>query len=551
MKQRNARTVIVRGKTGSVVDNVPEERWARLERIATLLKPTVQGSLTLSGAKELAKQLGVHWTTVYEYRRRLNNSAETTAIAGRKKGWKSKATRLLPDQEKAINEAIAALRRKRRPIRLVDVVKDVHARCRLLKVLPPSRPAIDRRLRQTTGLIVERRDEALPGDSDPRVAPGTFHVRHPLDIVQIDHTPVDLIVVDDLFRLPIGRPYLTVAMDVATRSVLSFVITFDPPSASTVSLCLTQIISPKDRWIKSLGLDVPWPMAGLPKSLHLDNAEEFKSKALRRGCAQYGIDLIYRPRGRPHFGGHIERLIGTIMHRLKTLPGATGGSTKGRKRRAPEKTACMTLSELDHWIALEIGVTYHQAPHRGLKGSTPLANWTLHDPAPFSPEAVNRFRLTFLPAVTRTLRRDGLTFSNFRYWHPIFAQWLGRCDSLVAHYDPRDISRLYVPHENSYLEVPYADLRLPSVSIWEAAAAARHLRETGRKTVNEKLLVEVIEAQRKLVLTALAKTKKVRLRHQRSNLAKSALTEPPRPTEKKSGDLDWNAKVKPYDGEIW
>lgn len=169
-------------KKGSVVDNIPDERWARLERIAALLKPTTQGFLSLSDAKELAKQLGVHWTTVYKYRRRLNSTAETTAIAGRKKGWKSKTPRLLPDQEQAINEAIAGMRRKRRAIGLVDVVNDFHARCRLLNVLPPSRPAIDRRLRQTTGLIIERRGEALPGESDPRVAPGTFRVCHRLTL---------------------------------------------------------------------------------------------------------------------------------------------------------------------------------------------------------------------------------------------------------------------------------------------------------------------------------------------------------------------------------
>ena len=35
-----------------------------------------------------------------------------------------------------------------------------------------------------------------------------------LEQVQIDHTVVDLIVVDEQHRLPIGRPYVTVAIDV-------------------------------------------------------------------------------------------------------------------------------------------------------------------------------------------------------------------------------------------------------------------------------------------------------------------------------------------------
>ena len=41
-----------------------------------------------------------------------------------------------------------------------------------------------------------------------------------LEQVQIDHTVVDLIVVDERHRLPIGRPYVTVAIDVFSRSVV-------------------------------------------------------------------------------------------------------------------------------------------------------------------------------------------------------------------------------------------------------------------------------------------------------------------------------------------
>jgi putative transposase len=40
-----------------------------------------------------------------------------------------------------------------------------------------------------------------------------------------------------------------------------------------------------------------WPMSGKPRLLYLDNAAEFKSEALRRGCEQHGIRLDYRPPG--------------------------------------------------------------------------------------------------------------------------------------------------------------------------------------------------------------------------------------------------------------
>ena len=53
----------------------------------------------------------------------------------------------------------------------------------------------------------------------------------PLEQVQIDHTVIDLIVVDDRDRQPIGRPYLTLAIDVFTRCVIGMVVTLEAPSA--------------------------------------------------------------------------------------------------------------------------------------------------------------------------------------------------------------------------------------------------------------------------------------------------------------------------------
>ncbi|WP_346825030.1 hypothetical protein [Ralstonia solanacearum] len=112
---------------------------------------------------------------------------------------------------------------------------------------------------------------------------------------------------------------------------------------------------------------------------------EFKSKALQRGCAQYGIELVYRER--PHHGGHIERLIGTKMSKLKALPGATGGSPKVRRSYDPDKHAAMTLAELEAWFAQQI-VRYHFEHHRGLKGETPSGAWTLLERPPESPDTV-------------------------------------------------------------------------------------------------------------------------------------------------------------------
>lgn len=41
-----------------------------------------------------------------------------------------------------------------------------------------------------------------------------------MDILQIDHTRVDVIVVDRERRQPIGRPWLTLSIDIASRAVV-------------------------------------------------------------------------------------------------------------------------------------------------------------------------------------------------------------------------------------------------------------------------------------------------------------------------------------------
>ena len=63
-----------------------------------------------------------------------------------------------------------------------------------------------------------------------------------LEVVQIDHTLVDLIVVDREKRQPIGRPRLTLAVDVKTRMIAGFHVSLWPPSALSVCLALTHAV---------------------------------------------------------------------------------------------------------------------------------------------------------------------------------------------------------------------------------------------------------------------------------------------------------------------
>jgi putative transposase len=62
---------------------------------------------------------------------------------------------------------------------------------------------------------------------------------HPNEVWQIDHAIVDVIVVDEQLRRPIGRPILTIAVDICTRMVTGFYLSLDPPSSVTVGAVMT------------------------------------------------------------------------------------------------------------------------------------------------------------------------------------------------------------------------------------------------------------------------------------------------------------------------
>jgi transposase InsO family protein len=70
-----------------------------------------------------------------------------------------------------------------------------------------------------------------------------------------------------------------------------------------------------------------WPLStlisiglcqGLPKGVHLDNAREFHSNALKRGCQEHGIELTFRPLAMKEKALAKLAPIGTRFRRFRT-----------------------------------------------------------------------------------------------------------------------------------------------------------------------------------------------------------------------------------------
>jgi putative transposase len=270
-----------------------------------------------------------------------------------------------------------------------------------------------------------------------------------------------------------------------------------------------------------MGLDVSWLMSGKPKSLYLDNAPEFKSEALRRGCAQHGIHLHYRPPGQPHYGGVVERIIGTAMKRIHELPGTTFSNPHQRRDYNSEQQAVFTLSELERWLTIAI-VSYHGSFHSSLK-QPPAMQWT---------EGVSQgkelyvvtnpkvFLIDFLPVLRRTLGRTGFLIDHIPYYADSLKPWIirrGQLNKFIIRRDPRDISRIWVldPEGKQYLEIPYRTLSNPAITLWEHKKAMAKLKEQGKSKVDEISIFRMITQMREITQTATSLTRKARRESQR------------------------------------
>jgi putative transposase len=115
-------------------------------------------------------------------------------------------------------------------------------------------------------------------------------------------------------------------------------------------------------------------MHGLPEKVLTDNAREFRGYSMIRGCEEFGIQIAYRPVGRPYYGGHVERLIGTLMKRVHSVPGTSFSDVDELGDYDPKTHACMTLREFENWLANEICSRYHHTVHSSI-GMTPAAAW--------------------------------------------------------------------------------------------------------------------------------------------------------------------------------
>jgi putative transposase len=537
---------------------LPDGVWAEAKRRRDVISELdSQGVVTRTEAERAAARLGISMRQVYKLLRRYRGGTGlvTDLAPAQSAGGKGK-TRIPFEVENIIEEVIQTRFLSRQKLSVAVIVREISMRCKEAGHRPPAcntvRARIDRLdqkmvVQKRQGSEASRRLESAPGNTPEASAP--------LDVVQMDHTPMDVIVVEERSREPIGRPSLTLAIDTFTRCIVGMLLTFEAPSATSVGLCLAHAVMNKEAWLADRGLaEVRWAMYGKPVLLSVDNAPEFKSEALKRGCEQHKISLFFRPEGQPHYGGIIERVIGTAMKMAHEVPGTTFSNTKERGSYDSEAKASLTLRELEKWLTVAV-CTYHESLHSTLI-ETPAACWKRSVQSSKIVTVTNEkaFLVDFLPVIRREVGRKGFKIDHVMYYSDVLKPWIAcrdRLDRFVIRRDPRDLSRVWVldPISKNYLEIPYRSISNPGVTLWEHRRAVQKLREAGRAQVDESAIFRMIVQRREIIAGAEKERKRARRdRARRDHFAKSQETILQVPDYQDAEKYD----VKPFDDiEEW
>jgi len=198
----------------------------------------------------------------------------------------------------------------------------------------------------------------------------------PLERAEMDHSLLDLMVIDDKTALPLGRPWLTGCIDDYTRCVLGIYLSFEPPSYFTVARCLKHAMLPKVHLRRDYAdIRNPWEAHGIMRELVVDNGTEFHSTSLQNACFTLGIEIHYAARKTPWFKGKIERFLGTLNRAVtRGTPGTTFHNVFEKDEYDPSKHAVVRYSVLKEIVYTWVADVYHQQMHRALE-SSPAAMW--------------------------------------------------------------------------------------------------------------------------------------------------------------------------------
>ena len=376
--------------------------------------------------------------------------------------------------------------------------------------------------RHTTGSASTRRSLA----GRPEGMFGSLPAAAPGEVVQIDSTPLDvLVLLDD--GVP-GRAELTGMIDVATRVVPAAVLR---PSTRSVdaSVLLARALTPepvRPGWPEALkmahsvlpyerllDIDTRLEQAAarpviVPDTIVIDHGSVFVSAAFRASCRHLGISIQPAHLGSGAEKGCIERYFGSMASLFCQFVSGYAGRSPDRRGRHVEDQPLWSMAELQELLDEWLVAFWLNRPHDGLRDPehpgrafTPNEKYAaLVEAAGYVPVALGPDDyLELLPAAWRAVNAYGIKLNRRSYdseeLNPLRLQPSGVREKKhlwEVRHDPYDISRVHVRGPDGWITVFWRHLDRAPVPFGELAWD--HARRSLSRDATEEQIADAVAA---------------------------------------------------------
>lgn len=336
---------------------------------------------------------------------------------------------------------------------------------------------------------------SLKGDTSTRI----------LERVEVDHTWLDLWVLDPRTGVPIGRPWITVLIDRFSGYILGMHISFYGPSVGSVAAAMRNAIFPKDELLLAIpGGGLSWTAMGIAEMYVLDNGLEFHARAFLRLCWELRSDLLFNPVRRPWLKSSVERCMLEVS-RILPRSGKVYTPKKNVLPEDPKKGAAILFDDLClgllRWAADAFPKSIH--PKTLVR---PLDLWEegrLAAPLPMFPLSFDNFDIISGVSAARTINGEGAFFNYLRFNSTELQDYRrshGAKFRTELRFNPDDISQVHVflPKAKSWLPV---SLEQPGQGYGDGLSLIQHeiiRHEAGKKLTRQNAEEELARAQERL-----------------------------------------------------
>jgi putative transposase len=342
-----------------------------------------------------------------------------------------------------------------------------------------------------------------------KMAKGHLPAEHPLDAVEIDHSPLNLHVIDDLSFLPLGRPWVTVIKDRKTGILLGFYISFQATGLHSIFGAIKHSLTSHDLAYE-LWPDIEhrWPAHGRGIYYVTDRGGDFLSPRYRLAIRSLGSRWQYCERRTPWHKGSIERFFGTLEQTFfEAMKGRAFSSLVARGDYDPVKDSVVRFSTLIYllhkWAADYHNVFKHK---RGQATSLDLWNEGIQGAPPPYPANIDELNIILGERHEGALSQEGVRFKWLTYADDALEELMcqiGKGKNVTYVVSPEDLGHIHVlnPQTNAYFPVPCTR---PEYAIGLSLFQHKYLRREAGARLNKDSAVDTLMNTRARIQEVLA-----------------------------------------------